>query len=152
MSENRETLLKIILCTDKVGGMMFNNRRVSRDSAVYADIMKTVRGEVLYIKPYSEKLFLPLAEKYGMPKVIPDPLKVAKDGEWCFIEDEDISPVIDKVESILIYNWNRNYPYELKFDTQVLNDLFRLSGRDKFEGTSHEEIIRELYRKDYRSK
>lgn len=144
--------MNIILCTDKVGGMMFNNRRVSRDSTVYDDIMKTVRGEVLYIKPYSEKLFLPLAEKHGMPKTVPDPLRVATDGQWCFIEDEDITPFLDSVEKILIYNWNTRYPYELKFDTDNLIGNFKLTDRRKFEGTSHEEIIRELYRKDYRSK
>lgn len=144
--------LNIIICTDKVGGMMFNKRRVSRDSAVSEDVLKTTRGETLYVKPYSEKLFLPFGEKYAMPRVVENPLDIAKEGEWCFIEDQDVSPYLDKVEKLLIYNWNRFYPYELKFDLSILSSSFRISERDKFEGTSHEEITRELYRKDFRSK
>ena len=147
-----EISLNIILCVDKVGGMMFNKRRVSRDAAVYEDIMKTVAGEVLYIKPYSEKLFLPISEKYGMPTVVPDPLAIAKDGEWCFIEDEDVSPLIGKIKKLLIYNWNRRYPYELSFDLTIPSSLFMLSDKKKFEGVAHEEITRELFRKDHRSK
>ena len=132
--------------------MMFNHRRVSRDRAVYENIMKTVRGEKIYIKPYSEKLFLPIAEEFGMPETVDSPLEVAKNGEWCFIEDEDITPYLDKVEKLLIYNWNRFYPYELKFDLNIPASSFRLSEKSDFEGISHEEITRELFRKDFRSK
>lgn len=144
--------MNIIICTDKVGGMMFNRRRVSRDSAVYEDIMKKTRGEKLYAKPYSEKLFLPLFEKYGAPEYSTDPLSKAKNGEWCFIEDEDITPYLDQVEQILVYNWNTVYPYELRFDLSILSSTFRLTDKIKFKGTSHDEITRELFRKDFRSK
>ncbi len=131
---------------------MFNRRRVSRDAAVCEDILKTVRGEKLFIKPYSEKLFAPLAEKYEPPSLCDDPLRVAKDGEWCFIEDEDISPYLECAEKVLLYNWNENYPFDLKFDLNLLRESFRLSERRKFEGRAHDEIVRELYRKDFRGK
>ena len=144
--------MNIIICVDKRGAMMFNNRRVSRDQYVTMDILKTVVGEKLYIKPYSEPLFSPFAEEFEMPTVSDTPLTVVKDGEWCFIEDEDITPYLDKVERLLIYNWNRTYPWQLKFDLESNLCSFRLTDKRKFAGHSHEEITREVYRKQKKVK
>jgi len=126
--------------------MLFNNRRQSRDREVTADILKTVRGERLFIKPYSLKLFSEF-EEYPLMTVCDDPLSEVSDGEWCFIENQDVTPYLYKVERLLIYNWNREYPYELSFDMGLLDELFRITDKRKFEGYSHEEITREIYRK-----
>ena len=139
-------VLNLILCVDKVGGMLFNNRRVSRDREVTADILKTVKGERLFVKPYSLKLFSEF-DDYSLMTVCNDPLNEVSGGEWCFIEDEDVTPYLDKVERLLIYNWNREYPFELGFDMKILDEQFRLTDKRKFVGYSHEEITREIYRK-----
>lgn len=141
--------MNIIICTDARGGMLFNNRRVSRDGAVSEDILYTVRGERLFIKPYSMKLFEPLFDRYDMPTVCDDPLGEAGDGEWCFIEDEDITPHLDRVERLLIYNWGSRYPYDLCFDPEHGLCGFKLSEKRKFAGVAHDEITRELYRPDH---
>ena len=144
--------MNVIVCIDERGAMLFNHRRVARDKAVYADILKTVRGERLFIKPYSEKLFLPFADEAELPTVTDDPLSVASGGEWCFIEDEDITPYYDKIEKLLIYFWDCTYPFELKLDVSFVRANFRMSERKKFAGAVHDAITRELYRKDFRSK
>ena len=144
--------MNVIICIDKRGGMIFNKRRVSRDKLVCEDILKTVRGEKLYIKPYSKILFDPLADRYELPEISDDPMSIAKDGEWCFIEDEDVSAYADRIERLLVYNWNESYPYDLRFDMSILDQLFRISGRTKFPGHSHDMVVRELYRKDFRDK
>ena len=138
--------MNLIICVDKDGGMLFNNRRQSRDREIISDILKTVQGERLYVKPYSKKLF-DEHEEYPLMTVCDDPLGIVGEGEWCFIENEDVAPHLHKVERLLIYNWNTNYPYELRLDLGILDKQFRLSDKRKLIGYSHDEITREIYRK-----
>lgn len=49
----------LIACVDDSLGMMFHNRRVSRDKAVIADIVKMCGQSCLHIEEYSRKLFEP---------------------------------------------------------------------------------------------
>ena len=141
--------MNLIICVDKTGGMLFNKRRVSRDQYVTADILKTVRGEKLLIHPYSTILFEKFEESFEAPLVCDDPMETAGDGEWCFIENQDITPYLGKVEKLLIYNWNTRYPFELAFDLESGLADFKLSEKSKFKGHSHDEITRCLYRKTY---
>ena len=55
--------MKVIVCLDERRGMMFNNRRQSRDSVLIEDVVKDLCGEKLFISPYSEKLF---ENSYGL--------------------------------------------------------------------------------------
>ena len=76
--------MKVIVCLDERLGMMFNNRRQSRDSVLISDVVSDLNGEKLYISPYSEKLFDGLDVKL---KIKDEPLKAAKRGSVCFIEN-----------------------------------------------------------------
>ena len=49
--------VKIIVCLDDNGGMLFNNRRQSRDRVVCEDVVKNLNGEKLFISPFSQILF-----------------------------------------------------------------------------------------------
>ena len=144
--------MNIVMCVGDGGEMLFNGRRVSRDEVACGDILKQLKGERLYIKPYSQKLFAPFEGNANLPTVCEDPLGTASDGEWCFIEDEDIMPYFDKIEKLLIYNWNLNYPYDMRLDLDYVRGKLRLSEMKKLVGKAHDKITRELYRKDYRSK
>lgn len=57
----------LIACVDDSLGMMFHNRRVSRDKAVTADMVKMCGKRCLYVEEYSRKLFE--AEEDGLEKV-----------------------------------------------------------------------------------
>ena len=52
-----EVFMKIIVCVDNEYGMMFNNRRQSRDREVIHDIIHNIEG-VLWIGEYSKELFV----------------------------------------------------------------------------------------------
>ncbi len=45
-----------------------------------------------------------------------DFLAQAAPGEFCFLEDRPIRPFLDRVESMVLYHWNRRYPADLFLD------------------------------------
>lgn len=135
--------MKIFICTDKNGGMMFNNRRQSRDRIVIEDIMKQIRAQKLYIHSYSKTLF-PECENI----VISDaPLDKAQDADYCFVENLELAPYQDKISEIIIYNWNCDYPSDFSLDIVLEHGKWILEEESEFRGYSHEKITKEVYKK-----
>ena len=136
--------MKVIVCLDDCLGMMFNQRRQSRDRAVISDILRMTSGSRLYIDEYSEKLF---ADSEGGYTVSRDMFGDAAEGEYCFVERQGLSPYVDGIEEIVIYRWNRRYPADLFFDIDVENIGFSMVQSEDFEGYSHEKITKEIFRR-----
>ena len=55
--------MKIILCLDDNNGMLFNNRRQSRDRVLVEDIINNLQGEKLNIFEFSKALFEDFSDK-----------------------------------------------------------------------------------------
>ncbi len=133
--------MHIIVCLDDRGGMMFNHRRQSRDRAVMEDILHTVNGRLL-MGEYSRSL---LEETKAV--VTKDPLAEAREGDWCFLEDRICGAYASKIESMVIYRWNRHYPADLWWDVDPAKMGMTLSETLEFAGTSHEKITKEIWKK-----
>ena len=132
--------MKVFVCIDDNLGMMFNNRRQSRDSAVKKQILEMSCGEKLLMNKYSGKLFS------GCDVVIEECfLDNAKEGDWCFVEDVSLKEYYDKIEKIIAFKWNRNYPSDKKLDI----DLSGLVLEESFDfvGSSHDKITCEIWKK-----
>lgn len=134
--------MKIIVCLDDNGGMMFNHRRQSRDRLVTADILDSSRGKKLYIDEYSQKLFADLEGSYT---VSDNMLEDAGEGDVCFVENKAISHVIGRIEEITVYRWNRVYPADTYFDIDLVKEGFVLRDTRELEGNSHEKITKETF-------
>lgn len=132
--------MNVIVCVDNELGTMFNHRRQSRDVKVCEDMLKLSGGNLI-IAPYSEKLFAEL----GGYTVSEDPLRAAGEGEYVLIEDRGLLEYVDKIEKLILYHWNRDYPSDKKLDTPPTQHSFRLVDSYEFEGKSHEKITREIY-------
>ena len=132
--------MKVIVCLDERRGMMFNNRRQSRDSFLIEDVVKDLCGEKLFISPYSEKLFENADVKL---KVKDNPLKAAKRDSVCFIENCSLADFKDEIDEVVIYLWNRHYPCDFYFDLNM--EGYTLKSVTEFEGSSHEKITKEVY-------
>ena len=76
----------------------------------------------------------------------------AGSGEYCFVEDQDIRPYEDELESIILFQWNRSYPADFHFPADILSHGWTMTESEEFEGSSHEKIIREVYKKDEENK
>ena len=74
--------MKIIACLDDNNGLLFNNRRQSRDRVVIEDILKDCHNSKLWINNFSKSLFdsphVNISEEF---------LNEACESEYCFIEN-----------------------------------------------------------------
>ncbi len=136
--------MKIIMCLDDNKGMLFNNRRQSRDKKVIENIMDSLNGEKLYISDFSKNLF---NEYESNVVVLPDDefsLDLKNTGVY-FIENRDIAECLEKISEITVYYWNRVYPSDKRctVDFSILN----LYNKEEFEGFSHEKITKAVYKK-----
>ena len=135
--------MKIIVCVDDNLGMMFNRRRQSQDRIVREDILKLKENKKLWMNSYSKEQFQESREL----NINEDFLEKAESDDYCFVENLHISGIIDKVEEIIIYCWNKKYPANFYFDVNLTNGDWRLVGSKELEGYSHEKISREIWRK-----
>jgi hypothetical protein len=132
----------IIVCLDEKNGMMFNNRRQSRDKVVLSEILKICDGSTLWMGNYSIPLF---ADSKGHKIKTDDSfLSKATDGEYCFVENVDIAPYQNKIEKIYIFKWNRHYPSDFWFNLDY--GKWSLLEVKEFPGSSHEKITLEVYK------
>lgn len=135
--------MKVFICIDKDGGMMFNHRRQSRDRTVVEDVIRHISDRRLYICPYSKELF----SRYGNIIVSDAPLAAAGGEDCCFIENTVLAPYRSKISELIVYNWNRAYPSDLKLDISLLPDEWELFEEIELHGFSHEKITKGVYRK-----
>ncbi len=134
--------MKLIFCTGIRGEMLFNQRRVSRDKSISLDIAELVGDGVIYMDAYSEELF----EELAMNKIIsPSPMAKADEEDFVFIEKENPKSLVDNADTVIIYNFERRYPFDMKFDTPLTKLGFVSLGTNEFAGNSHEKITREVF-------
>ena len=123
-------MMKVIVCLDDKNGMLFGNRRQSRDRIVIEDICKMT--DVLSIHTFSEKLFSEVTLQ----------LNVKDD---FFVENQPLIGYEDKIEEIVVYGWNRVYPSDKQFDISLVN--WKVVSEEEFAGYSHEKITKRIYRR-----
>ena len=126
--------MTLYVCLDDRNGMLFNNRRQSRDGAVLADIRASV-PDLLTIDSFSEKLISASAIPYAVGDPVP--------GVHFFLENRNASELLPLAKKIVLYRWNRVYPADFRFDGDLSG--FALESTLEFPGTSHETITKEVY-------
>lgn len=135
--------IKAIVCIDDRGGYLFNGRRVSSDRAVADDILSFLGESCLWIAPYTAKLFLGRENK----KIYVEEtyLQHADTYDYCMIEEKVDTNVWINSEEIVLYKWNRVYPYDTVCPLSEIYKHFRLIASEEFKGYSHEKISKEVY-------
>ena len=128
--------MTVYVCLDDRGGMLFNQRRQSRDLAVLEDIRASLPN-VLTVDPFSEKLI----RDSGIPCAIADQV-LAEDAHF-FLEARPASDIIPLASRLVIYRWNRHYPSDVRFDADLSG--FTLENTCQFQGNSHPCITKEVY-------
>lgn len=126
--------MKLIVCLDDNKGMMFNNRRQSRDRVLIENVLEYCKGEKLYTNEYSSKLF-----PENSVEIIEDTKEIING--YCFAENFTVNE--DDIEEIIVYKWNRVYPADVHFNIDL--DNWNLTETVDFEGSSHDKITREIY-------
>ena len=134
--------MTIFVCVDDNNGMLFNRRRQSRDEAVLEDMVRTA-GQKIWMNEYSSKLFQTVPEKIIVEE---DFLACAGRDGCCFLENIPLKPYEDKLESVVVYYWNRVYPADTYLDID-LSQNWKVEDTKEFGGTSHEKITRKLFKR-----
>lgn len=132
--------MKVIICLDDNGGMLFNNRRQSRDKEVLKDIINNLKGNKLYISAFSQKLF---GDYTDCVMVDEDFLAGSCESRICFVENKSLKN-LSAINEIIVYKWNRVYPADFKCDVDF--STYELVESIDFKGFSHEKITKETYR------
>ena len=136
--------MKLIICVGERGEMVFNKRRVSRDKLVVSDIAEYVGDATLFMEPYSEELFSEAELNIILSE---NALRFAEDGDFIFLERQDPLPYAEAANELIIYNWNRRYPFDLamKFSPKGLG--FKLESVYEFKANAHDKVTRKVYKK-----
>lgn len=135
--------MTVIVCVCDGGGMLFSKRRVSRDKEVVSDVVSISDG-VLFATEYSAKLF---AESDASVIVADNPLLAAGEGDFAFVEEHGISDFAGKISTLVIYRWNRKYPFDFSLDASPEKMGMTLLESWDFAGNAHEKITREIWKK-----
>ncbi len=125
----------LALCADNAFGMSFGGRRQSKDSVIRARLLECSGGR-LRMSDYSARQF---SEPVSSGE---DYLSGAVSGDWCFVENGDYVPYADRIEQIVLFRWNRDYPADLYFQ---FPGPWRLQSTEDFPGSSHDTITMEVY-------
>lgn len=133
--------MNIIVCLDNKNGLTFNNRRQSQDSIVRQDILNLTKSSKLLMNTYSAKQFT----EQNQIVIAEDFCNIANVGDYCFVENIDVSQFSQKIEQVIIYKWNRDYPSDFKFNLDLSN--YKLVATRDFIGNSHDKITQEIYAK-----
>ena len=136
--------MKIIACLCTKGGLLFNNRRQSRDRVLMQNLSEYVADGAIFINDFSSSLFL----NTDMSAIeVSSPLDAAGENDYVFVENLTLSGYESKINEMVIYRWNRDYPADFRLDIKPLDIGLSLVESSEFKGSSHDRITREIYRK-----
>lgn len=131
----------VIVCLDKDNGMLFHNRRQSRDREVGEKIRKICKGKKLWMNHYSSRLY---GQMESVETTISDHFMwEAGSGEFCLVESDKLKQFEEKMEALIVFRWDRKYPADVYLDLELYS--WKLTGTKEFSGYSHGKITEEIY-------
>ena len=135
----------IIQCVDNRNGTFFNRRRQSQDRLLRSRILSELHGRRLWMNAYSLRQFqkeLPLEVRLSVDE---DFLTKAGTGEVCFVEGLPLLPWLDRIEQVILYRWNRDYPADTYLDLALDAPPWCLAAGEDFRGFWHPMLTKEVY-------
>ena len=146
--------MKVFIPVDDSNGLMFNNRRQSKDERLREYITKKCDGNLIWMNSYSAKQFEEDAffdengkELLIYKSVYEDFLELAKENDYCFVENSSLAQFEEKIDEIYLCKWNRRYPGDTFFDIDLTNGKWQMDSVDEFPGKSHEKIVVERWKR-----
>ena len=107
-------------------------------------LCELVGDGTLFISDFSAPLFV---NSDVSAIAVSDPLFSAGEADFAFVEDRAVSEYKDKINKLVIYRWNRKYPFDMAFDLDPEKEGMQLLESIDFVGYSHEKITREIWRR-----
>ena len=130
-----------MICVDDNGGVLFNKRRVSKDRVLRGELLARAADSRLLVSPYTARQFD--AEQQAGLTICEDVLASAQPGDFCFLEDSDLTAALAAASGLILYKWNREYPSDVRLILPP--EGWQLAESRDFAGSSHEKITEEIY-------
>lgn len=131
----------VIVCLDRENGMLFHNRRQSRDREVKERLQQICKGKKVWMNHYSSRLY---GEMDSVDTAVSDSfMSEAGNGDFCFVESDILKPFEENIEAVIAFRWDKKYPADFYMDLE-LSDWEKI-GTQEFPGYSHETITEEIY-------
>lgn len=133
--------MNFIICLDDRNGMMFHHRRLSQDEAVRKDIYKN--HQTLIMNEYSYQMF----SKDVLTIQIIVSEDILETDTYQFIEDKSLKGYEEKIDTLVLYFWNRKYPSDLQLDIDFTTKQWKFIAQEDIIGKSHDRIIKKVYQR-----
>lgn len=133
--------MKLVVCVDDNFGISFNKRRQSFDFLQRDDLKNIILDKKVYLTEYSYDLYKDLNLNF---EIVDKNFKDFLDDSFFIYEGKFLEKIIFKVDEIICYFWNRDYPFDETFD--ILDD-FKEVESFSFKGKSHDKITRKIYKR-----
>lgn len=131
----------VIVCLDKENGMLFHDRRQSRDREVKVRLQQICKGKKVWMNHYSSQLY---GEMESVDTAVSDDfMSEAGKGDFCLVESDILKPFEKNIEAVIVLRWDKKYPADLYMDLG-LSDWKKIRTQE-FPGYSHETITEEIY-------
>lgn len=134
--------MKLIVCLDDQNGMLFNGRRLSKDSCLRERLLEVIKDDELWMNHYSAAQF---TKSCDACKVDEGFLEKAGQDAYCFVENADVSAYARRVQELIVYRWNRIYPADTVFPFDTMFQNWKKVSSFDFPGSSHEMLTEEVY-------
>ena len=136
-------IMVIVACIDKSGNIALNTNG-QLNHIIFWVRLKVVSNEaLLYMNFNSSRQF----GYYPMKMIDDDFLDIAGEDSYCFVEDTDITPYIDRIDKIILYKWNKKFSSKFEFDKSIL-DNFSVVSKKSFYGEPFLKISEIVYEKN----
>lgn len=133
--------MKLIVCVDKKNGVMFFGKRQSQDSVLREWIITHTADSKLWMSNYSAEQFSDMSGYIADD----DYNEKAESSDYCFIEDKGFN--LERVDEVILCNWNRQYPADLFFNIDLKANGFNKVNSEDIVGSSHDKITIEIYKR-----
>lgn len=133
----------VMTVVDDRMGMMFHYRRQSQDRVLRKKMLSIAAGTKLWMNAYSYGQFQQEVDKSIL--CVDNFLELAREGEYCFVEDEPLQVHLPRIETLILFRWNRSYPGDQFLDIDLSKKEWKLTKVEEFSGSSHEKITMEVY-------
>ena len=124
----------VCVAVDDNNGMMFNQRRQSKDRILREQILKMSEDSTLWMNEFTKRQFNDC--ECNHIAVDNELLEKAGESDYCFIENLPLQEYENKIG-------NRVYPADRYFDISL--DGWTLESTEEFEGFSHKLITKEVW-------
>ena len=137
--------MTIIFCVDDRFGLLFNHRRQSSDRILRGYILSLCREGRLLMSGYSARQFELDGMLPSFVQISEDMVADAKEGDFCFAEAPLPLSFLRRASRILLYKWNRTYPFDCSLEAEAVLHGRELISVTDLVGSSHDKITEEVY-------